>query len=352
LCHALLLNESRARSNSFSYAIGVAQAVLEIQELVKRFGPLTALEGVSLDIHAGEIFALLGPNGAGKTTLIGAVCGLVKKTSGKIFLFGTDLDADPVGPRFLVGLVPQEINFDPFFTVAESLQIQLGYYGKRRDPARVAEVLRALKLEQKADAPTRALSGGMKRRLLIAKALVHRPRLVFLDEPTAGVDVELRRDLWGYVRKLRAHGTTIVLTTHYLEEAEELADRVGIINEGRLLLVEEKLSLIRRLGERRLEVRLQGRLVELPPALRNSGVQLADSGSLLIYSEREGRPPTVEILKQVYAHQLPVLEVITRNSSLEDVLMMVLRGGYIPGSTETAKPQEPQAEAAAFDRAR
>ncbi|HVE82559.1 MAG TPA: ABC transporter ATP-binding protein, partial [Myxococcales bacterium] len=169
---------------------------MEIHDLVKRYGALTALAGVSLDIVPGEIFGLLGPNGAGKTTLIGAVCGLVKKTSGTIRLFGVDLDRDPDGPRYQVGLVPQEINFDPFFTVEESLQIQLGYYGRPQDPRRVAEVLEALKLSDKAKARTRQLSGGMKRRLLIAKALVHRPRLVFLDEPTAGVDVELRRDLW------------------------------------------------------------------------------------------------------------------------------------------------------------
>lgn len=211
------------------------EAILEIRDLVKRYGSLTALDGVSLDIRPGEIFGLLGPNGAGKTTLIGAVCGLVRKTSGGIKLFGIDLDEDPVTPRFQVGLVPQEINFDPFFTVEESLQIQLGYYSQRADPARIDEVLRALNLQQKAKAPTRALSGGMKRRLLIAKALVHRPRLVFLDEPTAGVDVELRRDLWSYVRKLKAEGTTIILTTHYLEEAEALADRVAVLGHGKLI---------------------------------------------------------------------------------------------------------------------
>ena len=223
--------------------------VLEVDHLVKRYRDVTALAGVSLTIEAGEIFALLGPNGAGKTTLIGAVCGLVKKTSGSIVLFGVDLDQDPLRPRFDVGLVPQEINFDPFFTVSESLRIQLGYYARPPDEARIREVLEALSLTEKANAQTRALSGGMKRRLLIAKALVHRPKLVFLDEPTAGVDVELRRDLWAYVRRLRGEGTTVILTTHYLEEAEELADRVGIINSGRLLLVEEKVSLLRRMGE-------------------------------------------------------------------------------------------------------
>lgn len=300
--------------------------MLEVRELVKRFGSLTALDGVNLDIRAGEIFALLGPNGAGKTTLIGAVCGLIRKTSGAVKLFGVDLDEDPVSPRYQVGLVPQEINFDPFFTVAESLHIQLGYYGKPRDSARVAEVLEALSLGSKADSPTRALSGGMKRRLLIAKALVHRPRLVFLDEPTAGVDVELRRDLWSYVRKLQAEGTTIILTTHYLDEAEELADRVGIINAGKLLLVEEKNVLIRRLGEKKLEVRLSAKLDRLPAALLAAGATLSADGHCLEYIERRGRPSAAELLKWVYSERLPVAEVETRRSRLEDVLLMVLRG--------------------------
>ena len=300
--------------------------VLEVRDLVKRFGSLTALDGVSLDIRAGEIFALLGPNGAGKTTLIGAVCGLTRKTSGTVRLFGIDLDDDPVGPRYQVGLVPQEINFDPFFTVAESLYIQQGYYGKPRDPARVAEVLEALSLSSKADSLTRALSGGMKRRLLIAKALVHRPRLVFLDEPTAGVDVELRRDLWKYVRKLQAEGTTIILTTHYLDEAEELADRVGIINAGKLLLVEAKNELIRRLGEKKLQVRLSAKLERLPEALRAAGATLSADSQSLEYVERGGRLSSAEVLRLIYSERLPVGDLETRRSRLEDVLLMVLRG--------------------------
>jgi len=312
-------------------------AVLEIRNLVKKFGSLTALDSVSLDIQPGEIFGLLGPNGAGKTTLIGAVCGLVKKTSGSVKLFGIDLDEDPVTPRFQLGLVPQEINFDPFFTVEESLQIQLGYYGKRSDPARVAELLTALNLQEKATAPTRALSGGMKRRLLIAKALVHRPRFVFLDEPTAGVDVELRRDLWSYVRRLKAEGTTIVLTTHNLDEAEELADRVGIINQGRLLLVEDKASLIRRFGERSLEVRFS-RPVVLPEALIRAGAALGELGTALVYVERQGRPSLVEVLRVLYDAGLPLAEVVTRNSSLEDILLLVLRGKAKDGSAPTVHP--------------
>ncbi len=295
-------------------------AVLEVAGLTKRYRDLTALSDASLSIEAGEIFALLGPNGAGKTTLIGCICGLVKKTAGTVKLFGTDLDQDPVRPRYDVGLVPQEINFDPFFTVRESLEIQLGYYGRQADRARVDELLAALKLSDKADSQTRALSGGMKRRLLIAKALVHRPRLVFLDEPTAGVDIELRRDLWEYVRKLRREGTTVVLTTHYLEEAEQLADRVGIIDKGRLSLVEEKTALMRRMGERRLEVRFASKVEQVP-----AGVLAAD-GLSLSYVELASGPPATEVLRQLYAAALPISDVAVHTSSLEEVLLRVLRG--------------------------
>jgi ABC-2 type transport system ATP-binding protein len=304
-----------------------APPVLELQGLTKTYaGKLTALSDVNLTIRPGEIFALLGPNGAGKTTLIGSVCGLVKKTGGTIRLFGQDLDADPVKPRYQVGLVPQEINFDPFFTVAESLYIQQGFYGQPRDEARVMEVLTALNLQAKAGTITRALSGGMKRRLLIAKALVHKPRLVFLDEPTAGVDVELRRDLWTYVRKLASEGTTIVLTTHYLEEAEELADRVGVINEGRLLLVEEKTALMRRLGEKRLVVTFTEPLASLPESARPFGATLSADSRTLSYAEREGAAPSGELLRALYTQGLPIKDVETRHSRLEDILIEVLRG--------------------------
>ncbi|MBJ6760262.1 ABC transporter ATP-binding protein [Myxococcaceae bacterium JPH2] len=299
---------------------------LELQGLSKRYGTFTALQSVDLSIRPGEIFALLGPNGAGKTTLIGSVCGLVRKTAGTIRVFGRDLDADPVGPRYELGLVPQEINFDPFFTVAESLRIQQGYYGRPRDDARVDEVLTALNLQGKKDSLTRALSGGMKRRLLIAKALVHKPRLVFLDEPTAGVDVELRRDLWTYVRKLASEGTTIVLTTHYLEEAEELADRVGIINEGRLLMVEDKAALLRRFGEKRLVVTFATPLPALPEVGQRFSARLSEDGRTLTYVERDGCAPAGDLLRALYADGLPIADVETRRSRLEDVLIEVLRG--------------------------
>ena len=303
----------------------MSEPVLSLEGLTKRYRELVALDDVTLAIEPGEIFALLGPNGAGKTTLIGSVCGLVKKSAGKIRLFGIDLDDDPVRPRFELGLVPQELNFDPFFTVREALRIQLGYYGKPVDMAWIDELLAALDLSAKADSRTRELSGGMKRRLLIAKALVHKPRLAFLDEPTAGVDVELRHDLWRYVRKLRAQGTTVILTTHYLEEAEELADRVGIIDHGKLLLVESKDALLGRLGERRLTVEL-ARPAELPAALAGA-LTRSDDGRTLTYVEREGTRRLGEVLGELYRAGLPVLEVETRRSRLEEVLIQVLRGG-------------------------
>jgi ABC-2 type transport system ATP-binding protein len=231
----------------------VEEAVVSIRGVEKRYGALAALAGVDLDIRRGEIFGLLGPNGAGKTTLIGVVCGLVRATAGQVTVLGHDVVRDYRLTRRDVGLVPQELNFDPFFTVEETLRIQAGYFGVRLTEERLTELLQALDLGAKRKTNTRSLSGGMKRRLLIGKALVHEPRVLFLDEPTAGVDVELRQSLWRYVRQLRQRGTTIVLTTHYLEEAEELADRIGLIHRGRLLLVEDKVALLARHGGKRLQ---------------------------------------------------------------------------------------------------
>ena len=227
--------------------------VVTIRGVSKRFDSLVALERVDLDIRAGEIFGLLGPNGAGKTTLISIVAGLLRATEGEVRVLGRDVVRDYRFTRRAIGLVPQEINFDPFFTVEEALRIQAGYFDVRLSEQRLAEILAALDLEAKRKVNARALSGGMKRRLLIGKALVHDPSVLFLDEPTAGVDVELRRSLWRYVRTLRDRGKTIVLTTHYLEEAEALADRVGVIDHGRLVVVEEKEALLRRHGGDSLE---------------------------------------------------------------------------------------------------
>jgi ABC-2 type transport system ATP-binding protein len=243
---------SRTESRSATFR-SVNEPVVEIRGLVKRYGSLTALAGVDLDVRRGEIFGLLGPNGAGKTTLISIVAGLSRATAGTARVLGRDVVRDYRFTRRAVGLVPQEINFDPFFTVEEALRFQAGYFGVRLTEERLLEILTALDLVAKRHTNARALSGGMKRRLLVGKALVHQPQVLFLDEPTAGVDVELRQQLWRYVRSLRDRGTTVVLTTHYLEEAEELADRVGVIDRGRLLLLEDKATLLARNAGQRLQ---------------------------------------------------------------------------------------------------
>jgi ABC-2 type transport system ATP-binding protein len=247
-------NRRNAAASDIRYGSPLVPAsVVQLRGLTKRYGELTALGGVDLDIVDGEIFGLLGPNGAGKTTLISIVAGLARASSGTATVLGHDVVRDYRFTRRAVGLVPQEVNFDPFFTVEEALHFQAGYFGLRLPAARVDEILGALDLMEKRHVNARALSGGMKRRLLIAKALVHEPKVLFLDEPTAGVDVELRRALWAYVRRLRDRGTTVVLTTHYLEEAEALADRIGIIDHGSLRLVEEKSALLARHAGRTLE---------------------------------------------------------------------------------------------------
>ena len=229
------------------------EIVLDCQNVTKRYGDFVALDDVSLQVERGEIFGLLGPNGAGKSTLIHCITGLCRQSEGTISVAGHDTISDYRTTRRLVGLVPQEINFDPFFTPHESLMIQMGLMGTRPNSARADELLKTFALSDKRDAYTRTLSGGMKRRLLIAKALVHEPQLIFLDEPTAGVDVELRRELWDEVRALRKSGATIVLTTHYIEEAEQLADRIGILHEGRLLRVEDRQALLSEHGDASLE---------------------------------------------------------------------------------------------------
>ena len=295
-------------------------AIVRIERLVKRYGSFEALSGVSLAIQRGEIFALLGPNGAGKTTLIGIVAGLVKRTSGSVFVDGRDVTGDYRTTRHSVGLVPQEINFDPFFTVEEALRIQAGYFGVRLSEARLVELLGALGLLDQRRVRSRALSGGMKRRLLIAKALVHEPRVLFLDEPTAGVDVELRRDLWTYVRRLRERGTTIVLTTHYLEEAEELADRVGVIDHGKLLLVEDKRALLARLGTRIVTLELDSFVPALPDELARLGWRRADDGRSLTLTDHAVEPLGAR-LAAVFASGLAVKDVVVRPPKLEDVFL-------------------------------
>src|SRR5579872_4756447 len=243
-----------------------------------------ALKNVNLDIRHGEIFALLGPNGAGKTTLIGIICGIVNPTSGTVTVDGHDIIADYRAARSLIGLVPQELTTDAFETPPATLRFSRGLFGKPPDPAHIEKVLTQLSLWDKRDAKIRMLSGGMKRRLMIAKALAHEPRILFLDEPTAGVDVELRKDMWQLVRELRASGVTIILTTHYIEEAEEMADRVGVINHGEIILVEDKAELMHKLGKKQLALQLIHRMELVPAELAAYNLTLAADGSELIYT--------------------------------------------------------------------
>ncbi|HSN89885.1 MAG TPA: ABC transporter ATP-binding protein [Anaeromyxobacteraceae bacterium] len=305
------------------------EPVVSIRGVSKRFGDLVALERVDLDVLPQEIFALLGPNGAGKTTLISIVAGLLRATTGSVRVLGRDVVSDYRFTRRAIGLVPQEINFDPFFNVEETLRIQAGYFGVRLSEARLVEILEALDLLQKRRTNSRALSGGMKRRLLIGKALVHEPRVLFLDEPTAGVDVELRRALWRHVRKLRDRGTTVVLTTHYLEEAEELADRVGVIDRGHLLVVEGKDELLARHGRRTLRATLASPAASLPPALAALGARLEDGGATLAV-ESGGDGALGEAALALSAAGLGVRDVETTRTRLEDVFVRLVGASRPP----------------------
>jgi ABC-2 type transport system ATP-binding protein len=289
---------------------------VETDGLGKRYPKVEALKAVTLRIERGEIFALLGPNGAGKTTWISIVCGLTRATSGSARVLGHDVVKDGMSARRAVGLVPQEINFDPFFTSREVLRFQMGYYGVPANERRIDELLEAMDLSNKADTNTRELSGGMKRRLLIAKALVHQPPVVFLDEPTAGVDISLRRDLWAYVRKLRERGTTIVLTTHYLEEAQSLADRVAVIDHGELVSLDTPAALLDKHGRKRARFRFSQPLPSLPPELAAMGATLDERQQLLECV----LPPNgiAEFLGRVSALG-PIADVTTAQPSLEDV---------------------------------
>jgi ABC-2 type transport system ATP-binding protein len=302
--------------------------ILAIQGLTKIYASgHQALRGVDLTIHRGEIFALLGPNGAGKTTLIGIVCGLVKATSGSVSADGFDIVRDFRAARERIGLVPQEIATDSFETVMATVRFSRGLFGRPRDDAFLEGVLNSLSLWDKRDAKIMTLSGGMKRRVMIAKALAHEPRILFLDEPSAGVDVELRRDMWQLVRGLRDRGVTIILTTHYIEEAEEMADRVGVINHGELVLVEEKTALIAKLGRKELILHLQEPLGALPPELVAFGVTLAPDGVTLTYGfESEGeRTRITALLRQVNQLGLAFRDLETRQSSLEDIFVSLVQ---------------------------
>jgi ABC-2 type transport system ATP-binding protein len=314
-------------------------AAVETEALRKHYPGVEALAGLSLRIEPGEIFALLGPNGAGKTTWISIVCGLTRPSDGRARVHGHDVITDALAARRLVGLVPQEINFDPFFTPREVLGYQLGYYGVAPDRARIDEVLAAMGLTAKADTNARALSGGMKRRLLIGKALVHRPRVIFLDEPTAGVDVALRRELWQYVRLLRERGTTIVLTTHYLEEAEALADRVAVIDKGRLITVDTPRGLLRQHGKRRLRVTFSQPLsagLQLPPALAQAGAEV-DQGRTILTCPLDAAA-LGPLLAAVSTVSTDVLDIETEQASLVQVFVELTANAHSAAGTPGTPP--------------
>ncbi len=298
--------------------------IISIQNLSKVYADgQKALDGVSLDIREGEILALLGPNGAGKTTLISAVCGLVEPTGGQVTVAGHDLKTGFRAARQLIGLVPQEVTIEPFEKVIATTRFSRGLFGKAPDDAHIERVLRALSLWDKRNSRNMELSGGMKRRVLIAKALSHEPRILFLDEPTAGVDVSLRKDMWALVRRLRDDGVTIILTTHYIEEAEEMADRIGIINKGRLLLVEEKDKLIHRMGRKTLTLYLQEPLRQMPARLAGYGLSLAEGGAALVYDYNTHAEKTgiTRLLADLAAEGLSVRDLETRQSSLEQIFL-------------------------------
>ncbi|WP_347303969.1 ABC transporter ATP-binding protein [Croceibacterium sp. TMG7-5b_MA50] len=304
----------------------MATPILDIRNLTKTYKRgTTALAGVNLTIQPGEIFALLGPNGAGKTTLIGAVCGLVRPTSGEMFAFGEDLQRHWRRLRRRIGLVPQELSFDIFDTVIRSVRYSRGMFGLPPSEARIEEVLRSLSLWEKRDAKIRELSGGMKRRVLIAKALAHDPDLLFLDEPTAGVDVELRRDMWRQIDALRAKGTTIILTTHYIEEAEEMADRVGVIDQGRILLVDEKAAMMAQLGRMEARLTLADPMAAVPAEFADLPLSLEEDGRVLVYrggdGQGQGRRQVAELAQALGRRDIALAGIETRQSSLEDIFV-------------------------------
>jgi ABC-2 type transport system ATP-binding protein len=304
----------------------VLDEVLSIRKLTKTYATgHAALKGADLAIRRGEIFALLGPNGAGKTTLIGIVCGLVRATSGEVLVDGCDIAKNYRDARKKIGLVPQELSTNMFETVWGTVSFSRGLFGKPANPAHLERVLRDLSLWDKKDAKIGSLSGGMKRRVLIAKALSHEPEILFLDEPTAGVDVELRRDMWEMVRHLREKGVTIILTTHYIEEAEDMADRIGVIDKGEIILVEEKHALMKRLGQTRVTVGLKQKLEAVPEGLFALPLDLSEGGASLSFTQKgEGEAQDsglADLLKALSTHGIDFQSVTTSRSSLEDIFI-------------------------------
>ncbi|WP_374469532.1 ABC transporter ATP-binding protein [Phenylobacterium sp.] len=309
---------------------GRVDPIIQIEGLSKTYaGGFQALKGVDLTIRRGEIFALLGPNGAGKTTLIGITCGIVNSTGGRVLAGGHDVVRDYRAARTKIGLVPQELSTDAFETVWATVNFSRGLFGKRPDPAYLEKVLKDLSLWDKKDAKIQALSGGMKRRVMIAKALSHEPEILFLDEPTAGVDVELRQDMWEMVRGLRERGVTIILTTHYIEEAEEMADRIGVISRGELILVEEKHTLMRKLGKKQLTLQLQEPLATVPPGLGGYKLELANDGQELIYTfdTQADHTGIAELLRELSKNGIDFKDLQTSQSSLEEIFVSLVRGG-------------------------
>jgi ABC-2 type transport system ATP-binding protein len=304
------------------------QPVISISRLSKVYASgFPALKDVSLDIHRGEIFALLGPNGAGKTTLISIVCGIVNPTSGAALVGGHDIIAGYRKARSLIGLVPQELTTDAFETVWNTVSFSRGLFGKPANPGHIEKVLRELSLWDRKDSKIITLSGGMKRRVMIAKALSHEPQILFLDEPTAGVDVELRKDMWQTVRELRASGVTIILTTHYIEEAEQMADRIGVINKGEIILVEQKAELMRKLGKKQLMLQLDLRLDAVPPALAPYDLSLSPDGDELIYTydSKGERSEITSLLADLHRAGIRFHDLHTKESSLEDIFVGLVR---------------------------
>ncbi|HJQ62923.1 MAG TPA: ABC transporter ATP-binding protein [Burkholderiales bacterium] len=304
------------------------QPIISVSNLSKVYASgFRALHNVNLEIRKGEIFALLGPNGAGKTTLIGIICGIVNPGEGSIRVDGHDIVTDYRAARSLIGLVPQELTTDAFESVWNTVSFSRGLFGKPPDPAHIEKVLKDLSLWTRKDSKVMTLSGGMKRRLLIAKALSHEPRVLFLDEPTAGVDVELRRDMWKLVRALQSSGVTIILTTHYIDEAEEMADRIGVINKGEIVLVEEKAELMRKLGRKQLALHLEHPLERIPAALSAYNLELADNGAELIYTydERSDRTGITALLQALPEAGIRFKDLQTTQSSLEDIFVTLVR---------------------------
>ncbi|MBL8367236.1 MAG: ABC transporter ATP-binding protein [Candidatus Accumulibacter sp.] len=302
--------------------------ILSVSELSKTYDSrFQALKRINLDIRRGEIFALLGPNGAGKTTLISIICGIVKASEGSVRVDGHDIVADYRAARAMIGLVPQELTTDAFESVWATVSFSRGLFGKAANPAYIEKILRELSLWNKKDSKIITLSGGMKRRLLIAKALSHEPEILFLDEPTAGVDVNLRRDMWQLVRSLQATGVTIILTTHYIDEAEEMADRIGVISKGEIILVDDKAELMRKLGKKQMTLQLQTALEYIPPALAAYQLELASDGNELIYTfDAQGeRTGIVALLKELNDADIVFKDLHTTQSSLEDIFVSLVK---------------------------